>query len=186
MIKVIIFDFFDVIRTDPYKAWLNLKGLSREGPYHAAAEKLDHGFINLEEFFEEISRLSGEKVTREKLEEGAKLNLEVIQIIEKLKSTYTIALLSNAPSDFLRELLQANHLERLFDHIFISSEIGHIKPHREIFEFALEKLAVKPEEAIFIDDNHHHIEGGEAVGIKSIHFNSAKQLEDELIKIGLL
>jgi len=37
MIRAIIFDFFDVIRTNPYKSWLESDNITREGPYFDAS-----------------------------------------------------------------------------------------------------------------------------------------------------
>ena len=102
-----------------------------------------------------------------------------------LKAKYRIALLSNAPSAFIRELLAAHELERHFHEIVISSEVGMIKPSTEIFEYTLSRLGVPAVEAIFIDDNPGHVAAAEKLGITGIQFLSAKQLRSDLIKAGI-
>ena len=185
MYKAIIFDFFDVIRTDLYNAWLKANGLKREGEYHKASQDADSGKITREEFLARISELSGQSVTKETFESGAKVDDAVLAIIQELRPHYRLALLSNSPSSLIRGILAEHDLERYFDEIIVSGEVGHIKPSREIFEIALDRLEIKPSEALFIDDNEHHVAGAEQAGIKSIQFISADQLRRDLAKRGI-
>ena len=182
MYKAIIFDFFDVIRTDAYKAWLDLHGLKREGVFKDVVEEMDHGHIKLEQFLQRLSDITGqtpEEIFKE-MEDGALLDHEVLRIAEMLRINYKVALLSNAPSDFLRSLLREHDLEKYFDEIVISSEVGLIKPNAEIFQLILTRLDVAPHEAIFIDDNENNTKGAEAVGIKSVLFTDSANLMNSL------
>lgn len=185
MIKAIIFDFFDVFRTDSYKAWLQANNIPHEGAYFDVNRQMDLGTITTEQFLERLSELQGRTVTHEELDATATVNDEVVAIAQDLKSKYRIALLSNAPSDFIRNLLQVHDLEQHFHEIVISSEVGMVKPSAEIFEHTLAKLGVSAAEAIFIDDNPGHVAAAEKVGIKGIQFHSAGQLKDELGKLGI-
>jgi HAD superfamily hydrolase (TIGR01509 family) len=185
MIKAIIFDFFDVFRTDAYKSWLATNNIPHEGDYFAASRRMDMGEFSPEQFLAELSRLQGRPVTLQELEANAKLDDEVVAIAEALKENYSIALLSNAPSAFIRALFAEHDLERLFHEIVISSEVGMVKPNADIFELTLQKLGVPPSEAIFIDDNEKHVRAAASVGIKSVRFTSAKELKHQLVSLGL-
>lgn len=185
MIKAIIFDFFDVFRTDAYKSWLAVNNIAHEGEYFDASRRMDMGELTAEQFLQELSRLQKRQITIQELEANAKLDNEVIAIAEELRTKYRMALLSNAPTTLIRALIAEHDLERLFHEIVISSEVGMVKPNADIFEFTLKKLGVNPSETIFIDDNEKHVRAAEAVGIKSIQFISALQLRDELSKRGL-
>jgi FMN phosphatase YigB (HAD superfamily) len=44
-------------------------------------------------------------------------------------------------------------LESCFDTIIISEEVGFSKPDKRIFELALHKLNVQPEDALFVGDD---------------------------------
>jgi epoxide hydrolase-like predicted phosphatase len=185
--KAIIFDFFDVIYSDPYNAWLRKYGYTRVGKFLDASQKLDSGQINMNQFFIMIGSLSSQSadsIYKEYLS-GTKVNYEVLKIINGLRNKYKIGLLSNASSSFIREILDKNDLERYFDEIVISSEVGYIKPNNEIFEIMLNKLGVKPSEAIFIDDNKYHVEAAEKLGINSIQFLNATQLNEDFKNIGV-
>ncbi|HEY1645602.1 MAG TPA: hypothetical protein VGF75_04450 [Candidatus Saccharimonadales bacterium] len=97
MIKAVIFDFFDVIRTDAYKSWLATNSTPHEGPYFDASYQEDMGNITLEEFLEWLSKLQGRKITREELDASAKVDYAVLEIVKALRKNYKLALLSNAP-----------------------------------------------------------------------------------------
>jgi HAD superfamily hydrolase (TIGR01509 family) len=186
MIKAIVFDFFDVFRTDTYKAWLARNDFPNIHEYAAASRQLDMGEISSEAFLQRLSDLSGQAVTWESLDAEATMNADVIAIAETLGSQHSIALLSNAPSALLRDILVQHDLERLFDHVVISSEVGLAKPDSAIFHFVLDRLGTEPHETIFIDDNETHVQAARAIGIHGIQFISARQLQEQLRKINVI
>jgi putative hydrolase of the HAD superfamily len=185
MIKAVIFDFFDVFRTDAYKSWLAANNIPREGEYFETSRRQDMGEITIDQFLQELSRLQGRPITLQELESNATLDTEVVAIAEALKKRYRIALLSNAPSVLIRGIFAEHNLERLFHEIIISSEVGMVKPNADIFELTLRRLNVHSSEAMFIDDNEKHVQAAERVGIKSMQFVSAAQLKNDLFELGL-
>ena len=82
--------------------------------------------------------------------------------------------------DTLGSVFDADQREQLFDSVVISSDIGMIKPSRDIYEFALEQLGTEPEDTILIDDRPANTEGAEVVGMKTILYTSNSQFEREL------
>lgn len=67
------------------------------------------------------------------------------------------------------ELLQTLELARHFEVLSISARVGYQKPHRAIFEHALELLDVGPEAAIHVgDDPEADIVGAQRVGIEPV------------------
>ena len=63
----------------------------------------------------------------------------------------TVGLISNA-TDLARRVMRRLDLERYFDPIVISSEVGARKPSRRIFDIALERAGVSPGRSLFIGD----------------------------------
>lgn len=60
-------------------------------------------------------------------------------------------------------------LSELFDLALFSCDVGMVKPETEIYELALMKLNVKPEESIFIGDGgSNELYGAQSVGMKTI------------------
>lgn len=190
MFTCILFDFFDVIRTDGYKRWLEARDIELEGPYVTITERFDAGIITLEGFFEELAAIEGldAKEIKAEQETYSNINYGVLKIIDELHGPYKIGLVSNCGSEFLRGLLAEHDLDKYFDEIIISSEVGAIKPNPKIFEIAIERIGVNADETIFIDDKSKYIAGAEQIGITGIHFpnfDGSIKLREDLIKLGI-
>jgi len=76
-------------------------------------------------------------------------------------------------------------LER-FRGVVISGEVGHVKPEPGIYRHLLERFAIDPARAIFIDDVAGNAEAARPFGIHPIHFTSPAALERELRDLRLL
>jgi len=75
--------------------------------------------------------------------------------------------------------LKENDIDKYFDSIVISSDIGYIKPHQEIFHLALRKDGLKPGEALFIGDSYNQdIAGAKNAGMKTVWFNCRNEIID--------
>jgi len=106
---------------------------------------------------------------------GDVLDQELMAHIRSLRPHFTVALLSNANDD-LREALHTRFgIADAFDPIFISSEIGLMKPAPAIYQHVLAALGVPPQEAAFIDDFPHNIQAAQAAGIHGIQFHNREQ-----------
>jgi 2-haloacid dehalogenase len=77
----------------------------------------------------------------------------------------------------------------IFDHfgdIIVSGVEKMVKPDPAIYALALDRFALQPGEAIFIDDNHDNIISARANGFVAHHFTDAPMLRAELTELGLL
>ena len=187
MYKSILFDFFDVIAPDFYRVWLEKNGHERTGEYLALAQDIDNGKINLQEYYARLSKLSGQTAgsLQQEFENNVQFDTQVLQLIDNLHRNYRIVLVTNSPSTMVRIILQKNNLEHLFDEIIISGEVGYVKPDREIFELALQRMSILASEAIFIDDLQPYVDGAKRLGVTGIQFKHAEQLENDLQKLGI-
>ena len=80
----------------------------------------------------------------------------------------TLGAVSNWVWD-LPELLHSLDLVRYFDFIVASARVGFEKPHRGIFEYALEQAGVAPDEAIHVGDHvDADVAGATALGIGAV------------------
>ncbi len=73
-----------------------------------------------------------------------------------------------------------------FRGIVLSGEIGAIKPQPRIYEVLLERFAIDPSSAIFIDDSEANAVAARPFGIHAIHFTNPAALRAELVALGLL
>jgi 2-haloacid dehalogenase len=74
----------------------------------------------------------------------------------------------------------------VFDGIVVSGEEGVIKPDLRIFRILLERYAIAPEAAVFVDDNPKNAQAATTLGIHGIHFRSPALLRSDLRALGLL
>jgi 2-haloacid dehalogenase len=73
-----------------------------------------------------------------------------------------------------------------FDGIVVSGHEKTRKPFPDFFQILFDRYQVNPKTALFIDDNKRNIEGGLALGLPGIHFQSPEQLKSELVKAGVI
>ena len=60
-------------------------------------------------------------------------------------------------------------LDKIFEDIAVSCDIGYLKPHPRIYEHALGKLGVSPEESVMVGDNMRaDVEGSKALGMTAV------------------
>lgn len=182
MIKAILFDFFGVIRQDSFQAWMLNHGYTRSDEPGDISRRMDLGLISNEQFCSELASLSGQTIDElmSEFEQNEKFDQDMIDYIVVLKTTYKIGLLSNSESDYLRKILSEKNLERLFDAIVISGEVGYAKPDTELFKTALDMLGVQSDESIFIDDQQKNIDAAEKIGIRGIKFEDFDKFKEEL------
>jgi len=124
-----------------------------------AAEKLQHMPLFLAEMHRGISRkrLLAFPQTQE--------------ILAQLKTRFSLAVVSDAQSAFAVPELHRAGLADYFSPIVISGDYGFRKPDPRLFQAALNKLGIAPDEAIFVgNDRFRDILGARQVGMKTILF----------------
>jgi 2-haloacid dehalogenase len=73
-----------------------------------------------------------------------------------------------------------------FRGILVSGEVGAIKPDPRIYELLLERFAIDPHRAVYIDDVAANAEAARPFGIHGIHFSTPDALREELVRLALL
>ena len=111
---------------------------------------------------------------------GDQLDTALIEYIRALHTRHKIGLISNAFSDLRHIITNVWNIEDTFDDMTISSEVGIMKPDPRIFQMALERLDVHPQESIFIDDFPHNVDGAQNINMHAIHFQTRDQTLSEL------
>lgn len=101
-------------------------------------------------------------------------------ILKSLSEKFFLATLINEGSEWANYKLDVSYFRKFFKEHFISGDLKVAKPNLEIYQIALKKLNIKPEECIFIDDQKKNCEAAEKLGIKSIIFENPIQLKKEL------
>ena len=73
-----------------------------------------------------------------------------------------------------------------FDGIVVSGVEKTRKPYLPIYEILLARYDVEPTTAVFIDDSLPNVEAARSLGIHGIHFQSAAQLQADLMGLGVV
>jgi putative hydrolase of the HAD superfamily len=107
------------------------------------------------------------------------INPGVLDLIHSLHGRYKLAVLSNSPPR-LAKWLDDWDILYLFDVVVCSGDEGVAKPDPAIFTRTLARLAVRPEEAVFVDDTRGHVEAARQLGVHGILFTSAEALKRDL------
>lgn len=111
------------------------------------------------------------------------LNNELIDIIKEFRNKgYKTALLSNNSIE-LRNKLEDIGIINIFDEVIISAEVGFQKPEPKIFQILFDKLRVKPNEVVFIDDTLRSLGGAGDIGYIPVLFKDNESLKLELSNI---
>ena len=108
---------------------------------------------------------------------------KIIPLLYKLKENYQLVILSNQIKDWLEEEIPNQGLDKIFDDIITSYDIGFAKPDPRIFEKALQILNLDAKECVFVDDSEKNIPFPKKLGFKTIYFKNIKQLKKELNKL---
>lgn len=112
-------------------------------------------------------------------------NLRVHNLIKKLKSKFTIVLISNINKLHYDYLIREYAIFKEFDKHVLSCEVGARKPDPLIYRKALKEAGAGIKEAVYIDDREDLVKQGKALGIKSICFKNYPALLASLKNLGV-
>jgi putative hydrolase of the HAD superfamily len=97
-----------------------------------------------------------------------------------------IAILSNMQVDMLRVMRSKFEWLDEFDLQMYSCEVGLVKPDREVYLECLQRLDVRPKEALFLDDKQKNTTAAEAVGMYTLLFDGdIAAFDRKLVDLGV-
>ena len=108
-----------------------------------------------------------EKIEKEYLD-TIELTDGFIDFVEKARNKYKLAIISNDSSRWSKYLREKFDINKYFDAISISGDLKIKKPDERIFLLTIEKLGLKAEDCIYIDDRRSNLTAAKKVGMKPI------------------
>jgi putative hydrolase of the HAD superfamily len=93
---------------------------------------------------------------------------------------YFLATINNEPRELNVRRIEQFNLRREFEAFFSSCFVHIRKPDEAIYRLALEVTQRRPEECLFIDDRGLNLECARQMGMRTIHFENAAQLRQDL------
>lgn len=100
------------------------------------------------------------------------IDQNTIHFLNHIKRHFKIGIITNGSTHRQKAKIINTNSNNYFDTIIISEEVGLSKPDKRIFELALNKLNVQPENTLFVgDDLEKDIAGCQNANIKGVWFN---------------
>ncbi len=150
---------------DPYRQ----KGIFKE---------LELGAVSPQELYDYISSHAERPIAPEDVDKAlcaflVGLPVYKLDMLLELRKSYKTYMLSNTNAvmmPYIKERFfrqQGLTVGDYFDRLFLSYEMGMLKPDAEIFEAVLSRTGIKAEETLFIDDSEANIESALAFGFRT-------------------
>ena len=105
--------------------------------------------------------------------------------LQDLKKRYRLMLLSNTNEIHFDFVIQNYPILRMIEERLLSFQAGCMKPQARIFELAIKKAGVAPENIFFTDDRPENIEAAQQSGIQALLFQSETQLRRDMASRGI-
>lgn len=152
------------------------------------------GKLGLDEYLDRVIFYRKREFTRQEFKDfvytRAQAMPESLEFMRRLANAktrrYLISALNNESRDLNRYRIEKFHLRDYFDVFLSSCYLGVRKPDEAIYQLALSITQRKGEESVFVDDRALNLECAQELGMHTIQFKGAEQLEQELTKLGVV
>ena len=196
-VKALLFDLGGVLINIDFaralRAWsafspLSVAQLKAAFQQDDAYERIETGRITTARYFEHLRACLKLDATDEQIAAAwnALLLDEITETVdairrarEQLKLPCYIFSNTSPTHHALWRVRHARMLEA-FERVFVSSEIGLRKPHREAFDFVAREIGVPPQAILFFDDLADNVAGAAAAGFSTVHVRGPADVQKVL------
>ncbi|HET9743016.1 MAG TPA: HAD family phosphatase [Terriglobales bacterium] len=196
LFKAVILDYGCVLSLPPtpesirtFAATFQVEPAKFFDSYYLSRGPYDQGLLSAEEYWANFARSLNVPIDARLIAQLRSLDIEIWSRInvemtawlgELYRAGLVTALLSNMPPDMAHHVRRSFPWMEYFHHPVFSCELGCIKPDPTIFRKCLERINVRPKEALFADDRKENAAAAKALGIVAIRFESVPQLCERL------
>ena len=97
---------------------------------------------------------------------------EVPDVLQRLRAAgLKTAILSNGEPRMLAAGARSAGIDGLLDAILTVEDVGIFKPHPKVYQLAVERLAVRPDQIAFASSNAWDVSGAAAFGLRAVWIN---------------
>ena len=177
--------------------------------YEAIAESLNHvrSSFSLPPFLPEevrpmvghgLEQLISRAIGADRVDEGVKLFRQSYagicghktSILPQVKETldtldlrgYQMAIASNKPSYFARDILRALEFDHLFAEVLGPNDVQRPKPDPEMLEIIIMRIGLSPEEVVYVGDMPLDVEAGRRAGVAVYAVPTGSATRDDLLQ----
>lgn len=199
MDKILLFDLggvlVDVVSVDRLTAILDDKKSREEVAQLWVNSKylrlFESGMCTKEQFangaIEELGLpLSASTFLQEFAQFTSSLYSGVEKLLRKLMRKHTLACLSDTNALQWQVMCEKMELETYFKYIFLSFEIGKLKPDEAVYAHVLQTLQCDPAQIYYFDDRAANVKAGAAAGMNAFQVEGAEMLAETLLSLGLV
>lgn len=193
--RVVVFDYGEVLSMSPSTAdrdALVAAAGAEPDPFWAAywrhRDELDHGLLAVPDYWARVADDLGltfgpaqvQRLWAADFRSWISVEPGSIEIVHDLHAGGTrLALLSNAGFDFGDPFRRAP-FGRYFERVFVSAELGLLKPDPEIYRHVARELGIEPADMVFVDNKVENVAGAESIGVTGHHFTGVERLRSFL------
>jgi len=201
VIEAVLFDFGGVILSSPFEAFAayekeiglptdTIRKINATDPDSNAWAQFERREVSTEEFvllFEEEALALGYELDAQRILEGlhGSLRPSMVEALSKCSSKFKTAMLTNNITPMGEQDLDEDvqKVVEIFDLLIESSIEGCRKPEEKFYEVACERLNVKPENCVFLDDLGINLKPARAMGMTTIKVIDPEDAIKELYEI---
>ena len=199
-LRAIIFDYGLVLSGPPEPAarahLIDISGLSPEifdVHYWKYRVDYDRGRLNGRTYWQTFASDTGIALAPERIDALIEHDVRMWASVDPIMLAWAgrvqasgmkTAILSNMGEELLAHMRKNFRWLDEFHHLTWSCELNLVKPHTAIYQHTLEKLDVRPEEALFLDDKVENVEGARQVGLHALVFHNPQTLQADLEREG--
>jgi len=195
-VRAVLWDFGGVLTTSPFDAFAAyeeasglpagvIRQLNATNPDSNAWARFERGELDVDSFvtvFEAEAAAVGHRV--DALQVLASLRGELrpamVEALRRCHDRLLTGLLTNNFEPASGNAAGYSAVFDLFHAVVQSSEVGHRKPDPGFYKLACEKLAIEPDEAVFLDDLGVNLKPARAMGMRTIKVVDPDAAIDEL------
>jgi putative hydrolase of the HAD superfamily len=189
--RVVVFDYGEVLSMSPSdedrRTLVDTAGADDAEfwpVYWRHRDELDHGTLSVPDYWARVGADLGldfgpaqvQRLWAADFRSWISVEPGSIDILHDLHAGGTrLALLSNAGFDF-GDAFRFAPFGRYFDQVFVSAELGLLKPDPEIYRHVARELGIEPAAMVFVDNKKVNVDGAESIGVTGHHFVGVEAL----------
>jgi len=191
---LLVFDLFGVVFSKGLASSLDSLVAAFNRPeervarvYRRFEPDFDRGTINEIQFWDEINRELGTRMSPETLTSlvitAYQPQRDALALARFYGKHAAVVVFSNYRREWFDRLARIHKVDDVFHAVHLSSDIGHLKPEREAFEYLCETYGFAEGSLILVDDEIANVQGMRDFGGQAILYRNAYEAEVEIRRI---